>query len=276
MTGKRVAIGGVKHVGLIVASLIMLAPFGWMLLSSLKSEAAVFVFPVNWVPHPFEWSNYSQAWHALPFGHAYVNSFYIATTIVIGQLVSSAMAAYAFARLQFRFREPLFLIFLATMMIPYQLTIIPMFLIMKNLGLVDNHLSIILPNALYSAFGVFLLRQFIRSIPLELEDAAAIDGANRWRTFWLIVFPMLRSPLSALGIFSFVAQWNNFLQPLIFLNTPQKFTVPILVAQFVGQYSTDFPLMMAAASVAIVPVLIVFIAGQRHIINGITLTGLNR
>ncbi|MBO0885233.1 MAG: carbohydrate ABC transporter permease, partial [Mycobacterium sp.] len=233
MTGKRIAASGVKHLGLIAASVLMLGPFVWMLLSSLKNETAVFVFPVNWIPHPFQWSNYSQAWHALPFGHAYLNSFYIAVVIVVGQLLTSAMAAYAFARLTFRFREPLFVIFLATMMIPYQLTIIPMFLIMKELGLVDNHLSIILPNALYSAFGVFLLRQFIRSIPLELEDAAAMDGANRWRTFWLIVLPMLRSPLSALAIFSFVAQWNNFLQPLIFLNTPQKFTVPVLVAQFV-------------------------------------------
>lgn len=265
-----------KHSFLIVAAALMVLPFVWMALSSLKDTSQVFVIPPRWLPHPAHWSNVKDAWNALPFDRAYVNSLYIAVIVVAGQLLTSAMAAYAFARLQFRFKEPLFMLFLATMMVPYQMTIIPMFLIMNELGLVDSHLSIILPNSLYSAFGVFLLRQFIKGIPVDLEEAAALDGAGRWRVFWTIVLPLLKAPLAALGIFSFVSQWNNFLQPLIFLNSPDKFTVPVLVAQFKGQYTTNFPLMMSAATVAIVPVLLVFVIGQRHIIQGISLAGARR
>jgi multiple sugar transport system permease protein len=166
--------------------------------------------------------------------------------------------------------------FLATLMVPSQLTVIPLYLIMKQIGWLDTHWSIIVPAALFNAFGVFMLRQFIKSIPLALEEAAIVDGASRWTVFWHIVLPLLRAPLAALGIFSFLAQWNNFFGPLIFLSTPERFTVPLLVAQFKGQYTTDFPLMMAAASVAVVPVLVIFVVGQKYIVKGIALTGVTR
>lgn len=266
----------VKHLVLISAAGLMAAPFLWMVLSSVKDFSQVFVVPPEWIPRPVHFDNYLTAWNALPFGRAYFNSFYITVTIVVVQLLTSAMAAYAFARIRFPFRSGMFVLFLATMMVPNQLTIIPLYLIMKQIGWLDTHWSIIVPAALFNAFGVFMLRQFIRGIPVELEEAATIDGANRWRVFWQILLPLLRAPLAALGIFSFMAQWNNFFGPLIFLSTPEKFTVPLLVNQFRGQYTTDFPLLMAAASLAIVPVLIVFIIGQRHIVEGIALTGVNR
>jgi len=258
---------------LAVGALVMLVPFVWMVLSSLKGFSEVFAYPPKWLPHPAQWGNYVEAWQAVPFGRAYFNSVYLALVIVAMQLLTCAMAAYAFARLRFRGNNVLFLLFLATMMVPGQLTIIPVFLIMSKIGLYDSHWSIILPHGLFSAFGVFLLRQFIRGIPVELEDAALIDGAGRWRVFWSIVMPLLRAPLAALGVFTFVSQWNNFYGPLILLSSPEKFTVPVLIAQFKGEYITNLPLLMAAASLAVVPVLIIFVVAQRHIINGMTLTG---
>jgi multiple sugar transport system permease protein len=232
--------------------------------------------PPTWWPSPAHPENLANAWNALPFARAYLNSAYITVTIVVMQLLTCAMAAYAFARIRFPFRGGLFVLFLATLMVPSQLTVIPLYLIMKWIGWLDTHWAIIVPAALFNAFGVFMLRQFIKGIPVALEEAAIVDGASRWTVFWHIVLPLLRAPLAALGIFSFLAQWNNFFGPLIFLSTPEKFTVPLLVAQFKGQYTTDFPLMMAAASIAVVPVLVVFVLGQRYIVEGIALTGVTR
>jgi multiple sugar transport system permease protein len=272
----RVAYTAAKHVLLIAGAVLMTVPFIWMVLSAFKDETQVFVIPPKWIPDPFVWENFRQAWTALPFGQAYVNSLLISVVVVACTLLTSAMAAYAFARIEFRFREPLFLVFLATMMVPYQLTIIPIYLIMRELGWLDSHLSIIVPNALFNAFAVFLLRQFVRGIPREIEEAAVIDGANRLRIFWHVVLPLLKAPLAALAIFTFMAQWNNFLQPLIFLSSEDKFTVPLMINQFRGTYVTNFPVMIAAAAIATVPVLVVFVLGQRSIIRGMTLTGHNR
>jgi multiple sugar transport system permease protein len=264
------------HGFLVVGAVAMALPFVWMILSAFKDISQVFVVPPKWLPSPFHPENLAAAWTALPFAQAYVNSTYIAVTIVVVQLLTCAMAAYAFARIRFPFRGGLFVMFLATLMVPSQLTVIPLYLIMKQIGWLDTHWSIIVPAALFNAFGVFMLRQFIKGIPLALEEAAIVDGASRWTVFWHIVLPLLRAPLAALGIFSFLAQWNNFFGPLIFLSTPERFTVPLLVAQFKGQYTTDFPLMMAAASVAVVPVLVIFVIGQKYIVKGIALTGVTR
>jgi multiple sugar transport system permease protein len=264
------------HGFLVVGAVAMALPFAWMILSAFKDISQVFVVPPKWLPSPFHPENLAAAWTALPFAQAYVNSTYIAVTIVVVQLLTCAMAAYAFARIRFPFRGGLFVMFLATLMVPSQLTVIPLYLIMKQIGWLDTHWSIIVPAALFNAFGVFMLRQFIKGIPLALEEAAIVDGASRWTVFWHIVLPLLRAPLAALGIFSFLAQWNNFFGPLIFLSTPERFTVPLLVAQFKGQYTTDFPLMMAAASVAVVPVLVIFVVGQKYIVKGIALTGVTR
>jgi multiple sugar transport system permease protein len=264
------------HVFLILVALSMIVPFVWMVSTSLKDFGQVFNIPPNWIPDPIVWENYPDSLQALPFGRAYWNSFYIAAIVVTSQLLTCSMAAYAFARIDFPFRDTIFIIFLATLMIPQQVTIIPTYLIMRDLGWLDTHLALIVPHALFSAFGVFLLRQFIKSLPEELEESAILDGANRWRVYWQIIVPLIKAPLAALAIFSFLGQWNAFFSPNIFLSTPEKFTIPLLLNQFRGLYVTDWTLMMAAATIAIVPVLIIYLFGQRYIIEGVALTGLKR
>ncbi len=267
---------GLLHLVLILVAFTMIVPFYWMVGTSLKDYSQVFNIPPNWIPDPIVWSNYPDSFKALPFGRAYWNSFYIAAVVVTSQLLTCSMAGYAFARINFPFRETVFILFLATLMIPHQITIIPTYLIMRDLGWLDTHLSLIVPPALFSAFGVFLMRQFIKSLPEELEESAILDGANRWRIYWQIIVPLIKAPLAALGIFSFLAQWNNFFNPNIFLSTPEKFTIPLLLNQFRGLYVTDWTLMMAAAAIAVIPVLIIYLIGQRYIIEGVALTGLKR
>lgn len=262
------------HLILIIGAIIMVVPFLWMVVTSLMTTAQAFAIPPSFIPNPVMWVNYPQSFNALPFNLAYMNSAIVAISVTVFQLITCAMAAYAFARIQFPGREIIFFVFLATMMIPFQLTIIPIFLTMKQLGLLDTLLSLILPPALFSAFGVFLLRQFILGLPLELEEAAIVDGANRWTIFWQIILPLLRAPLAALGIFTFIGQWNDFFRPLIMLNTPSNFTVPLMLNQFRGQYATEWTLVMAGSVIAILPLLVVYIIAQRHIIRGIAMTGL--
>jgi multiple sugar transport system permease protein len=276
-TRSRWRLGDVLlHVVLIFGALSMIVPFLWMISTSLKDFSQVFNIPPNWIPNPILWSNYPDSFNALPFARAYWNSFYIATIVVSSQLLTCSMAGYAFARIKFPFRDTVFMLFLATIMIPHQITIIPTYLIMRDLGWLDSHLALIVPPSLFSAFGVFLLRQFIKSLPEELEESAILDGANRWRIYWQIIMPLIKAPLAALAIFSFLAQWNNFFNPNIFLSTPEKFTIPLLLNQFRGLYVTDWTLMMAAAAIAVVPVLIIYLVGQRYIIEGVALTGLKR
>ena len=264
------------HLVLILGALTMIVPFLWLVSTSLKDFSQVFNIPPNWIPDPVIWSNYPDSWNAQPFARAYWNSFYIAAIVVTSQLLTCSMAGYAFARINFPFRDTVFIIFLATLMIPHQITIIPTYLIMRDLGWLDTHLALIVPPALFSAFGVFLMRQFIKGLPEELEESAILDGANRWRIYWQIIVPLIKAPLAALAIFSFLGQWNNFFNPIIFLSTPDKFTIPLLLNRFRGLYVTDWTLMMAAATIAIIPVLIIYLLGQRYIIEGVALTGLKR
>lgn len=262
------------HAALIAGAIVMIAPFVWMVLSSLKQFQQVFLIPPQWIPDPWEWGNYKRSWEALPFGRAYVNSFYIALVSVTAKLITCSMAAYAFAKIRFPFREPLFILFLATMMVPHQVTIIPLYLMMKGLGWLDTHLALIIPASLLDAFGVFLLRQFIKSIPDELEEASIVDGANRWTIYTRIIVPLIKPAMAALAIFTFLGMWNSFFSPLIFLNSPDQFTVPLLLNLFRGMYITDWTLMMAGSAIAVIPVLVIYIIGQRYIIEGVTLTGI--
>lgn len=261
------------HVLLIIGSVLMGLPFIWMLLSSFKPLDEIFIRPPRLFPMAPTVSNYQNAFGTGNFYSAFFNSFYIATVVTVVSLLTCAMAAYAFARLKFPGNNVLFAVFLATMMVPVQLTIIPLYIILGKLHWVDTHLSIIVPAALFNAFGVFLLRQYVRGIPLELEEAAAIDGAGRVKTFVTMILPLLRTPMVALGIFVFLGQWNNFFYPLIFLNSDKLFTLPLWVNQFKGAYSSDWGGLMAATSLAAVPFLIIFIIAQRQIVEGIALSG---
>ncbi|WP_244852512.1 carbohydrate ABC transporter permease [Bacillus sp. J14TS2] len=262
------------HFLVICGSLIMIFPFLWSISSSLKDISQIFIIPPEVIPNPFVWSNYPDSLQAMPFGRAYWNSFYITFLVVGVSLLTASMAAYAFAKIKFRGSNFLFIFFLATMMVPNQVTMIPLYMIMDKIGWLDTHLSIIVPGALFNAFAVFLLRQFIMGIPNELEEAAIMDGANPIKIYWKIVLPLVRPALAAVGIFLFLGSWNNFLQPLIYLSTPELFTVPLLLNYFKGLYATDWALMMAGSTISVIPVLIIYIIAQKHIIEGVALTGI--
>ncbi|UOQ50564.1 carbohydrate ABC transporter permease [Gracilibacillus caseinilyticus] len=259
---------------LITGSFIMIFPFVWTILSSLKDMSQIFVIPPQWIPDPVMWSNYIDSLLAMPFGLAYFNSFYITVLIVFSTLITASMAAYAFAKINFKGANILFILFLATMMIPKQVTMIPLYLVMDQLNWLDTHYSLIVPGALFNAFAVFLLRQFIMGIPKELEEAAIMDGAGYVRIYWNIILPLIRPALAAIAIFTFLQSWNNFLDPLIYLNTPEKFTVPILLNSFKGLYTANWPLMMAGTVISVIPVLIVYIFSQKQIIEGVAITGI--
>ncbi|QIN85179.1 ABC transporter permease subunit [Rubrobacter tropicus] len=254
----------------------MILPFAWMLLGSVKDLGQLYQIPPNWIPNPFVFQNYVNAWNSVPFSTGYMNSAIVTVTVVLANLLTCSMAAYAFARIEFPFRKTLFMLFLATLMVPEQVTIIPLYIIMRNLGLIDTLFSLIIPYALFNAFGVFLLRQFIKGLPIDLEEAAIVDGANRWTIYWRIIMPLIRPALAAFGIFTFLFQWNNFFRPLIFLNSVENYTVPLAINFFRGQYTTDFALLMAGSAISIIPVLIVYIIGQRQIIEGIATTGMKQ
>src|SRR5215212_1385590 len=262
------------HLALTAGALLMLFPFFWMLLTAFKDMRQSLQVPPRWLPNPWVWENFPESLTALPFGRAYFNSAYIVAAVVVATLLTASMAAYAFARIDFPGSRPLFILFLATMMVPRQVTIIPLYVIMAQIGWIDSHLAIIVPSALLNAFAVFLLRQFVKAIPIELEEAAVLDGASRWTIYWTIILPLLKPGLAALAILTFLDTWNNFFTPLIFLNSPQQFTVPLLLNQFRSQFSIDYGHLMAGSAIAIVPVMVVYILGQRAIIESVAAAGL--
>lgn len=272
---KKIKVGKlILYVVLSFGAIVMVLPFIWTVLSSLKNMGQTFAYPVKIFPDPVVWENYPESLSALPFGRAYWNSFYIAAIVVIFQLLTATMAGYSFAKLKFRGHGVIFVLFLATMMVPSQVTMIPLFLIMKKIGLLGSHMSLILPAALFNAFGVFLMRQFIAGLPDELEEAAIIDGASVPQIFFRIIIPLVKPSMAAFGIFVFLGQWNSFMYPLIFLNKTETFTVPLLLNFFKGTYATDYPLLMAGTVISVVPVLSVYLFFQKQIIQGIAITGM--
>lgn len=263
-----------SHGLLLAVSASMLLPFLWMVLTAFKDQPQTFSVPPTFLPDPWIFTNFADSLNAMPFGRAYWNSTYVAVLTVVLQLATCSLAAYAFARLNFPFKDLIFGLFLATMMIPGHVTIIPLYLIMRDLGWLDTHLSLIIPSGLFSAFGVFLLRQFMKTLPLELEEAAFLEGADRGRIFLQITLPLIKAPMAALAVFTFLGSWNSLFTPNIFLSSEKLFTVPLMLNFFKGMYVTDWTLLMAGATIAVIPVLIVFLIGQKYIIEGIALTGI--
>ncbi|MEB6087452.1 carbohydrate ABC transporter permease [Enterococcus casseliflavus] len=275
MKNKKITVGKwCLHGLLAIGSFLMVFPFLWTIGSSLKNMTQIFAIPPVWFPNPIVWQNYLDSLQAMPFGRAYWNSFYITIIVVVSQLFTGSMAAYAFAKLKFKGSEALFLLFLATMMIPKQVTMIPLYLIMDKLGWLNTHLPLIIPGALFNAFAVFLLRQFIRGIPIELEEAAVMDGASIPRIYWSVILPLIKPALAAMTIFIFMGTYNNFMDALIYLSTPERFTVPLLLNNFKGLYVTNWSYMMAGATISVIPIILVYLFAQRYIIEGITLTGI--
>jgi multiple sugar transport system permease protein len=261
------------HALLIMGSVSMLAPLAWMLSTSLKQPGDIFIYPPQWIPHPIVWQNYVQTVTVMPFGRFYFNSTVQAVAVTVLQLLTSSLAAFAFSRLRFPGRDVIFLLYLATMMIPYPVTMIPNFIIMRVLGWIDTYKALILPPA-FSAFSTFLLRQYFMSLPFELDDAARVDGASSFRIWWQILMPLAGPALAALAIFTFLGQWNNFVWPLIVTNSENMRTLPVGLAAFQGQYRVEWHLLMAGSVISLVPILVIYIVGQKWFVQGITLTGM--
>jgi len=259
----------------IVAAVILL-PFFWMVTTSLKHQTKVFLFPPQWLPNPIEWSNYIEVFVRQPF-HLYLfNSVYIAVLVTAGTCVFAALAGYAFAKIAFPFKHTIFLLLLSSMMIPTEVTAIPLFRWMSALGLVNTHFPLIVPPMLgaYGMLGVFLLRQFFITIPSDLDEAAKIDGCTPWSTFRSIMFPLCGPALATLCIFVFLHSWNEFFEPLIYLNSSDLYTLPLALSMFTDQSGTEWHLLMAASVIATVPLLLVFFFAQKRFIEGVAMTGL--
>ncbi len=261
------------HVLLYGMALATLAPFVWMVLTSFKGMGEIFSYPPTWWPQEFTFENYTDAFTAAPFGRFYLNSLFVALTVTLGQLITCSMAAYAFARMEFWGRDVLFYLFLGTMMVPAHVTMIPSFMILHWMGLVDTYGALILPG-LASAFGTFLLRQFFLSLPKELEEAAFIDGCGRFRVLWQIIVPLARPALATLAIFTFMGVFNDFLWALVVINSQELYTVQLGLSIFRDRFATEWGSLMAGSVVATLPILIVFFLAQKHFIQGISLSGL--
>ena len=261
------------YVIIYAAALLTLAPFVWMILTSFKDIGEIFSYPPTWWPEDFTLDNYVATFRAAPFGRFYLNSLFVATTVTLGQLVTCSMAAYAFARMEFWGRDVLFYVFLGTMMVPLHVTMIPSFMILHWLGLIDTYGALIIPG-LASAFGTFLLRQFFLTIPKELEEAAYLDGCGRFRVLWQIIVPLARPALATLAIFTFMGVFNDFIWALVAINSQDLYTVQLGLAIFRDRYSTEWGSLMAGSVVATLPILIVFFLAQKQFIEGIALSGL--
>ena len=272
--GRRRSLGRIAlHLALLAGSVVMLVPFAWMLSTSLKESGDIFVYPPQWIPRPVRWQNYVETVTVMPFLRFYLNSTIQATAVTVLQLLTSSLAAFAFSRLRFRGRDALFLLYLATMMIPFPVTMIPNFVIIRYLHWIDTFRGLILPPA-FSAFSTFLLRQYFVSIPVELDDAARVDGASSFRIWWQVILPLSGPAVATLAIFTFLGQWNNFLWPLIATTSEEMWTLPVGLASFQGQYSIQWNLLMAGSVIAVVPILIIYLVGQKWFVRGITLTGM--
>ena len=259
---------------LVIGSVIMIIPLLWMIRSSFMGMQQIFIFPPEWIPTPWVFTNYPEALTTVPFIQYFLNTITILIPSVLGTLVTASMAAFAFARLKWPGENFVFAVLMTTLMLPYAVTLIPTFLIWAKLGLINTYWPLILPKWFGGGiFYIFLLRQFFLTIPKELDEAATIDGANPLQILWHIIIPLSRPALITVGIFSALAEWNDFLGPLIYLNDSRKFTIALGLAEFTGLYSSQWHLLMAASTVVIIPVVILFFFAQRYFIEGIALTG---
>lgn len=265
---------GVSHLLLLIGCLAMALPFVWMFLSSLKTDPEIFIFPPRLLPRTPQWSNYLAVMDAMPFSWFVFNSFKIALLSVIGQLLSCSLAAYAFARIRFPGREAVFVAWLACLMIPAQVYLIPQYVLFRSFGWLDTHYPLFVPSFFGAAFGTFLLRQFFMTIPSELEDAARIDGCSRFGIYWRIFLPLAKPALATLGVFVFMSSWNNLLGPVVYLSTYEKMTLTVGLAFFRGQYTTQWALLMAGAVISVIPILVIYAVAQQYFVRGVVLSGL--
>jgi len=239
------------------------------------STAQIFTFPPEWIPRPFEWSNYKDALTVVPFFKYFLNTMLIELFVITGIVITSSLAGYSFARLKWPFRNIMFGLVLSTLMMPYAVTLIPTFMLWKSLGAINTYLPLIVPAWFGGgAFNIFLLRQFFNTIPRDLDEAAYMDGANPLIVLWRIMLPLSKPALIVVTIFAFIGTWNDFLGPLIYLSSDEKFTLALGLASFRGLYNAQWGYLMAASSAVVAPIIVLFFFGQRYFIEGITLTGI--
>lgn len=258
---------------LVPSSILMCLPFIWMVSASLKPEVDVFEFPIRWIPERFRLENYTDVWTKIPFLTYYRNTIIIAVAATLLQIITCSMAAYAFSKISFPERDKLFLAYLATMMVPFQVIMIPQFIITKQLHLVNSLWSVILIGG-FSTFGVFLFRQFFLTVPESISEAARIDGCSEFGIFWRIMMPLSRPAIASLTIFTFVGKWNDFSGPLIYLNTDNVKTLQLGMRTFQTQYNSSYALLMACAACSTLPVIVVYLLAQDQFIEGIATTGI--
>ncbi|MDB5058869.1 MAG: putative transporter permease protein [Chloroflexi bacterium] len=260
------------HVLLLAGVVVMITPFLYMISTSFKTMNDVFTVPVQWIPRTLEWHNFVDGWQAQPFGRYFFNSVFVATAVTMLNLITCSLAAYSFAKFRYVFRGLFFSLVLMTLMVPYVALIVPLFLVVRDLGWVNSYVGLIVPAGT-SAFGIFLLRQHMLSIPDELLASARIDGASEPRIYWQVILPLSRNALSALAIFIFTWNWDSFLWPLLVVQSESLRTLPLGIASFNSSYSTNYPELMAVALLAMLPVLTLFLLMQRNFIEAMTLSG---
>lgn len=259
---------------LLLVALSIAIPFLWMVSTSLKTNEAVFAVPPAMLPSPVQWDNYAEVFRVVPFALFGFNSLKISSLATLGTLISCSMAAFAFARLRFPGRGVLFAILLSVLMIPSQVTLIPVYYVMAQLGWINTHYPLIVPSWFGNAFGIFLLRQFFLTLPQELMDAAKIDGCTPYGVYARIWLPLAKPALATLAILTFINSWNDFLSPLIYLNDQSMMTIPVGLSSFQGLHNADWGPLMAAAFMGCLPMVVLFVAGQRYFVQGIVLSGL--
>jgi multiple sugar transport system permease protein len=259
------------YVVVTIGAVIMVVPFLWMLSTAFKGGSH-FSYPPTWIPDPITLDNFREVWTVVPFGRYLFNSLFIAVCVTAGEVLTSSLAAYAFARLRFPGRDAMFLMYLATLMIPGQVTIIPNFILMRYLGWINTYEGLIIPTA-FTAFGTFLLRQYFLSIPRELEEAARVDGASYFEVWWRIIMPLASPAIATLGVFSFMGAWNSFLWPFVMVNTSEMRTLTVALRSLQTEYGTEWGMMMAGSLIAMLPMLVIFLMAQRYFVRGIATTG---
>ena len=271
-TGQKV-LKVLLYVFLIITAAIMLLPFLWMLSASLKQDRDVFTFPIQWIPAEPEWANYSRIWTQIPLLTYILNTVKLTIIVTLLQLFTSSFAAYAFSKLRFKGRNALFLGYIATIAVPWQAYMVPQFMMLRSMGLNNTHLAIIILQA-FSAFGVFMMKQFYEGVPTELCEAARIDGMTEYGIYARIMLPLAKPALSTLTIFTFVNTWNDFLGLYIYLTRDQLKTIQLGLRSFIGQYSSEYGLIMAGSVVTMIPVIAVFLALQKYFVEGVASSGL--
>ena len=263
------------YVVLSIVGIIFIMPFAWMVANSFKDIRGIYQYPPTFIPEVWRFDNYTEAWTLTHFDLGFLNSAIVAAAVVLGQLFTASLAGYAFARLRFPGRDKIFLLYISLMMVPFTVLLIPLYVQMRAFGWISTLQAVIVPF-LFTPWGTFMMRQFMVTIPRELEDAARIDGCGFFRTYWLIILPLTKPALATLAIFTFVNTWNSFQWPLIVLGKPKVKTLPLLLASFQNQSGmrTPWHLIMAAATFVVIPVLVAFIVGQKYYVRGIVTSGI--